>query len=196
MTEIDHCSDRDQPNPVEGSNLGTSGSIATNTVAFNVVLGCGTPCGTVTTPYLQVLDRQNGSTISLSYVVDSNLSATLGYTVWDYTVSGTMILPVNSNSSDPLGLEVHGGSDIYGGGIFAPSNLFRGTGDLRIGGARFYNSAGTALLSGVTLQSDSGFDYSRSLAAPEPSTFGLIASAIVALAMRSKPSSRRLKKSA
>lgn len=150
-------------------------------VGFQIgLVQCG-GCGEA--PTYSIFDRANGSTISVSFAPDQNF---VDY--WDYTVSGTMIVPVSSNSTDGLEYQVSGSTDVAGDDL-QESN---GNADLQVGGAQVYNAAGTQLLSGVTLTSDSGFDYTQPIpASPEPATLGLIAASLATMAWRLRSSAAR-----
>jgi hypothetical protein len=83
-------------------------------------------------------------------------------------------------------MDVIGSSDNVAGPLYTPANWFSLTDDPQLGGAQFYNAAGTSLLAGVSLTSNSGFDYTQPLSSstPEPATFGMIAIGLIGLASR------------
>jgi hypothetical protein len=155
-----------------------------NTVGFSVELAQPPAlpnAGPLLPSVVQLAPLANGSTLFSSITPDPNLANT-----WDYAVYGTMVIPVSSNSSDALIMDVVGTSNDYAGPAYHPSMWFSASDDPSIGGAQVYDSTGTSLLSGVTITSTSGFDYTQPLAdsVPEPATFGLIAVGLVPLAMR------------
>jgi hypothetical protein len=130
-----------------------------DTLSFAVELG---PLG----PSVQPQELNNGSTVLSSFTPDSSLANT-----WDYTVVGVFFLPVSSGLQDALSIDEVGTADEYAGPAYNPSMWFSITDDPQIGGALFYDSTGTSLLSGVTLTSASGFDYTQPIptsATPEP----------------------------
>lgn len=132
-----------------------------NTVAFSLMLqNCPSLCGpTPSSPYFQNVLLANGSPMFSNVQPDGVLANT-----WDYSIHGTMIIPVTSNSADAILNRVDGASDIVGG---------------------LYDVTGTNLLSGVTINSTSGYDYTRQIvSAPEPAAFGMIAIGLVVMAFR------------
>jgi hypothetical protein len=177
---------------IGAGGLDSSGNLAfqlgdnnnNNTIAFNLVLqSCPSLCGPniPSSPFFQGLLLANGYTMFSNVQPDGLLANT-----WDYSIHGTMIIPVTSNSADAILNSVRGASDI-GGSIAsgAPTNWFSANDDPEVGGARFYDATGTNLLSGVTINSTSGYDYTRQIvSAPEPATLGMIAIGIVVVAFR------------
>jgi len=157
-----------------------------NTVAFSVnFTDCTIPalCGTDLSysPTISSSLLANGSTMLSTLTPDGSLAGT-----WDYSVYETLVIPVSSGLQDALSMDVIGSSDNVAGPAYTPANWFSLTDDPQLGGAQFYNAAGTSLLAGVSLTSNSGFDYTQPLSSstPEPATFGMIAIGLIGLASR------------
>ncbi len=120
-----------------------------------------------------------GSTMNFSFTQDPNNAS-----LWDYVATGTATLPF-TNGSLSLTSEIYtDGGCADGNGEFCAYSF-----DLLhtalIGDAVVYDSTGQ-VATGATITSSSGYDYTQPLQetnTPEPATFGLIGSALAALAM-------------
>jgi hypothetical protein len=120
-----------------------------------------------------------GSTMNLVFTPDPNNAGE-----WDYSATGTAMIPFESGA---LYLQsfiyVSGSCDSDYGSCASSANFLH---TALIGDATIYNSSGNPV-PGATFVSQSGYDYTQPLQqtnTPEPSTFVLVAIALLGIATR------------
>jgi hypothetical protein len=148
----------------------------------NSVVATGTVQNGVGTPSSTTL---NGSTMNFSFTPDPNIA-----NLWDYVATGTALIPFTSGT---VYLESY---LLIGGGCNSDFGPCSATADFLhtalIGGAMVEDPQGN-VIQGATISSASDYDYTQPLHetnTPEPATFGLMGSSLVALAMLRKKAAK------
>jgi hypothetical protein len=117
--------------------------------------------------------------MNFSFIQDPN-----NPTLWDYSATGTVLLPFGPDGFALNADLLVGGRCVnaYDGCAYSADFLDPAL----IGGAVIYDSNGN-VVQGATIVSQSGYDYTQAMPSsttPEPATFGMIAFGLAALGSR------------